>query len=140
MLSEMFCLIVVLLTFFFTEDSTAEALLTLKPNKVDASGISSEHLKFASPVYPSRLLFYLLLSFAMASYMPQCLRDSVIVPIPKGNKDASCSSNYRPVALSSNLSKVLERLILSKYENCFSSSPLQFGLNQASLPLCVPVQ
>ena len=64
--------------------------------------------------------------------MPQCLRDSVIVPIPKGNKVASCSSNYRPVALSSNLSKVLERLILSKYENCFSSSPLQFGFKSGS--------
>ena len=68
--------------------------------------------------------------------MPQCLRDSVIVPIPKGNKVASCSSNYRPVALSSNLSKVLERLILSKYEKCSRN----IVLNQASLPLCVPVQ
>ena len=98
----------------FTEDSTAEVLLNLKPNDVDASGISSEHLKFTSPVIAKQIAL-LFTSIIRHGYMPQCLRDSVIVPIPKGNKDASCSSNYRPVALSSNLTKVLERLILSKY-------------------------
>jgi hypothetical protein len=41
------------------------------------------------------------------------------------------------VQLSSNLSKFLERLILSKYENCFSSSPLQFGFKSGfSATLC----
>ena len=53
--------------------------------------------------------------------MPQCLRDSVIVPLPKENKDASDSSN-RPVAFSSILSKVMERLIFSKFVEYFSSS------------------
>ena len=44
--------------------------------------------------------------------MPQLLRDSTVVPVPKNNKDASVSTNYRPIALSSTLSKVLEQLIL----------------------------
>ena len=69
--------------------------------------------------------------------MPQYLCESVIVPIPKRNKDASCSSNYLPFAISSNLSKVLEPLILSEYENCFLSSPLQFGFKSCfSATLC----
>ena len=78
-----------LVDILFTEDSTAEALLNLKPNKVDASGISSEHLKFASPVIAKQFAL-LFTSIIRHGYMPQCLRDSVIVPIPKGNKDASC--------------------------------------------------
>ena len=52
-------------------------------------------------------------------YMPKCFRDCVILPIPKGNKDTTCSQNYRPIALASSLSKVLERLILMKYESFF---------------------
>ena len=39
-----------------------------------------------------------------------------MVPILKGNKDAIDSSNYRPIALSSTFSKIVERLILSRYE------------------------
>ena len=55
-----------------------------------------------------------------------CLSVFVIVPI-KGNKDATCSQNYRPIALASSLSKVLERLIGMKYETFFCSNSLQFG-------------
>ena len=40
-------------------------------------------------------------------YLPQCLSDCVLVPIPKGSKDPSCSLNYRAVALASSVSKVL---------------------------------
>ena len=57
--------------------------------------------------------------------MPQTLCDSILVLIPK-NKDNSASANYRLIALSSTLSKVLERLILGKYADFFISSHLQF--------------
>ena len=36
---------------------------------------------------------------------PNCLCDSTLIPIPKNNKDGSCSNNYRPIALSSSLGK-----------------------------------
>ena len=61
--------------------------------------------------------------------MPQLVRDSTLVPIPK---NASVSANYHPIALSSMLSKVLERLILNKYAEFFSSSHLQFGFKSGS--------
>ena len=124
-----------LVDILFTEDSTAEALLNLKPNKVDASGILSEHLKFASPVIAKQIAL-LFTSIIRHGYMPQCLRDSVIVPIPNGNKDASCSSNYRPVILVNFLSdsSFLSMRIVSRVLHC------NLVLNQASLPLCVPVQ
>ena len=70
-------------------------------------------------------------------YMPKCFRDCVILPIPKRNKDTTCSQNYRPIALSSSLSKVLERLILMKYESFFYSNSLQFGFKPGfSTTLC----
>ena len=71
--------------------------------------------------------------------MPQCLRDSVIVPIPEGNKDASCiSSNFRPVALSSNLSKVLERLITLLFLPTVCNKPagMAHKINGISNTLC----
>ena len=56
-----------------------------------------------------QLLWHLLPSsahlFLTVIIMPQCLRDCVLVPVPKKNKDATCSVNYRPIALSSCLSK-----------------------------------
>ena len=72
--------------------------------------------------------------------MPPVLRDCVLVPIPKGVKDTSSSLNYRPIALSSNLSKVLERLILLKFIAFFTSSELQFGFKPGfSTTLCTGV-
>ena len=72
--------------------------------------------------------------------MPPVLRDCVLVPIPKGVKDTSSSLNYRPIVLSSNLSKVLERLILLKFIAFFTSSQLQFGFKpDSSTTLCTGV-
>ena len=70
-------------------------------------------------------------------YMPQCLHDSVLIPAPKSNKDPSSSQSYVPIALSSSLSKILERLIFSRYEDFFHSDPLQFGFKPGySTTLC----
>ena len=54
----------------------------LKSNKCDASGVTSGHIKFASPViaYPLSSLFTAILHHG---YIPESFRDSVLVPIPK---------------------------------------------------------
>ena len=57
-------------------------------------------------------------------YTPSALRDCTLVPIPKGLNDPSDSNNYRAISLASTLSKVLERIILSKFLDTHS---LQFG-------------
>ena len=63
------------------EDHVAEAISQLKSNKSDTSGVTSEHVKFASPViaYPLSSLFKAILRHG---HMPQSFRDSVLVPIP----------------------------------------------------------
>ena len=118
-------------------DQITEAISLLKSRKSDAFVVTSEHLKYDSPV-----ITYVLSSFFTAilrhGYMPLCFRDSVLVPIlNKGNKDATDSSNYRPIALSSTFSKIVERLILSRYESVFATSSLQFGFKpDSSTSLC----
>ena len=69
--------------------------------------------------------------------MPLSFRESVLVPILKGNKDATDSSNYRPIALLSTFSKIVERLILSRCESVFATTSLQFGFKpDSSTSLC----
>ena len=70
-------------------------------------------------------------------YMPAALRDCILVPIPKGNKDPTSSDNYRPVALAPALSKALEWSILLLYPNHFTTTDLQFGFKKGmSTALC----
>ena len=123
----------------FSEDEVIDAIHQLKSSKSDADGVFTNHLKLACPVIaePLALLFSTILRHG---YMPPVLRDCVLVPIPKGVKDTSSSLNYRPIALSSNLSKVLERLILLKFIAFFTSSELQFGFKPGfSTTLCTGV-
>ncbi|GBN42798.1 putative RNA-directed DNA polymerase from transposon X-element [Araneus ventricosus] len=42
---------------------------------------------------------------------PASWREAVVVPIPKPGKDPQNSSNYRPIALTSCLCKLLERMV-----------------------------
>ena len=53
-------------------------------------------------------------------------------PLLKGNKNPLCSDSYRPIALASCISKVLEILIIHKYSSFLQSSHLQFGFKSGS--------
>ena len=87
-------------------DQITEAISLLKSRKSDAFGVTSENLKYASPVI-ANVLSSFFTAILWHGYMPLCFRDSVLVPILKGNKDATDSSNYRPIALSSTFSRLL---------------------------------
>ena len=60
-------------------------------------------------------------------YVPNVLRDCILLLIPKPGKDLTCSGNYRPVALAPTLSKVLEWWILLTYECFFPPHLFNFG-------------
>ena len=123
-------------TISVSADDVFYAFQHLKRNKTDQFGVSSNHI-----LYASSALIDLLASFFSAvlwhGYMPEVFRYYVVVPIPKGHKDASCSTNYRGIAIASIISKPLEWVLLSKYSEYFQSSELQFGFKKGvSTTLC----
>ena len=61
-------------------------------------------------------------------YLPIAMLNSVIVPLVKNkNDDLSDRNNYRPIALSSTVSKVFENVILNRLEEYLWTSDNQFG-------------
>ena len=114
-----------------TEDEVIDAILSLKPHKSDASGMSTELLKCVIPIV-SKPLAALLTASLRHGYIPKCFRDSVVRPIPKSGKNVSVSDNYRPISLASNFSKIIEYIILEKYSNYFTSNVLQFSFKAGS--------
>ena len=116
-----------------TEDDVLDAISQIKMHKSDSCGLSSEYLKSSASAISDSLV-----CFSPQSYvMPKAFRDCVLVPIPKGSKDVSCSKNYRAIALASSLSKVLERVLLLKYRSFFCSTSLQFAFKSGySTTLC----
>ena len=115
----------------FSAKNVVEALSHLKAGKSDGDGVFAEHLLFASSALISPLADFFS-SLVRHGFIPWCLRDCVLIPVPKKNKDVSCSSNYRPIALASSLSKLLEHLILIHYSAFLYTSPLQFGFKPGS--------
>ena len=80
--------------------------------------------------------FYVILSilytlFLSHVFSPDSMIMGTMIPIPKNRKQSLCnSSNYRVIALSSILSKILDWVILIKEESALCSSHLQFGLKK----------
>ena len=69
-----------------------------------------------------------------AGKFPPNLRTSTVIPIPKPAKDASDPNNYRPIALTSCLCKVMERMINNRLvwflERNKLITPLQCGFRK----------
>ena len=98
---------------------------------------TSEHLKYALPVIVNDLSSFFT-AILLHGYMPLSFRCTILVPILKGNKDTTDSFNYRPIALLSTFSKIVERLILSRYESVFATTSLQFVFKpHSSISLCI---
>ena len=69
------------------------------------------------------------------SYFPLAWRRAKVVPIPKAKKNAALACNYRPISLLSSLSKVFEKIILSRLKAHLVSHNIlldeQFGFRLA---------
>ena len=101
-------------------------------------GLSGESLKFADPIL-ALLLSICFTCMFRHSYLPVSMLDSVVVPLVKNkNGDLSDKNNYRPIALSSTISKVFENIILHRLEEYLWTTDNQFGFKSGhSTDLCV---
>ena len=115
-------------------------LLRGQPNDkaTGMDGLSGESLKFADPILAVLLSICFTCMFKHC-YLPSSMLDSVIVPLVKNrNGDLSDKNNYRPIALSSTISKVFENVILYRLEEYLWTTDNQFGFKAGhSTDLCV---
>ena len=119
-----------------SEDCVDEAFSHLKRGKADGTPLPSDVLILVLPAVrtPVASLFTAILRHG---YMPGPIRDCLLVPIPKSDKDPANSDSYRPIALAPTLSKALEWCILLLHPTSFTTSGLQFGFKaKMSTTLC----
>ena len=123
----------------FSPNNVRDAIANLKNGKsAGHDNIQGEHLKFAHhtlSVYLS-LLFNAIIAH---NFMPQDFMLTVIIPVVKNKKgDLSDCDNYRPIALTTLVSKVFEVVILNRYKNMFVTSCNQFGFKpKLGTELCI---
>ena len=103
-------------------------------------GIYAEHLKYCSTNYKI-LLARCFTSFLVHGFLPDSLMSVILVPIIK-DKSGKINSkdNYRPIAIASIMSKLLEKLLLERLNNYFFTSSHQFGFKpKHSTDACIYV-
>lgn len=76
-------------------------------------------------------LTYIINGILKLQHWPAQWKEAIIVPVPKPGKDHSQPASYRPISLLSHISKVAERVILSRlveHDNTHNiTSDVQFG-------------
>ena len=103
-------------------------------------GIYAEHLKHCNIKYRS-LLAQCMTSFLVHGFLPDSLMSVILVPIIK-DKSGKINSkdNYRPIAIASIMSKLLEILLLERLSNYLLTSSHQFGFKaKHSTDACIYV-
>lgn len=82
-------------------------------------------------VYQLKNIFNACLSFG---YFPTLWKEATVIPIPKPNKNLSKAINYRPISLLCCLSKLLERIVLTRIIKFSNTKKIlineQFGFRQ----------
>ena len=109
----------------------AKAIKLLKYDKHDGEQTFwSNHLLYSPPELTVHVS--MLLSAAMShGHMPSNLLTNTIIPLVKDSRGDICNSdNYRGIALSSCLGKVLEIVIMEKYSDLLQTSDLQFAFKR----------
>lgn len=118
-----------------------DAIKMLDNNKAcGTDGIAAEHLKYAS-YRLSPMLAMCFSSLMVHGVLPDSILSVLLVPVLK-EKTGRLNSmdNYRPIAIASILSKVLERIILYRMEKYLLTTDNQFGFkSKHSTDLCIYV-
>jgi hypothetical protein len=105
-----------------TEYTIFNLLDKLKPTATGPDGLPSWFLRLSAPVFAAPLADLINKSI-IHSEVPTQWKSSVIKPIPKVTHPSS-PADYRPISITSVLSRLTERIITSKYiYPALSSSP-----------------
>ena len=98
----------------FTPEELATALKTVKAEEAGGpDGVSPDLLKHL-PLNTQKELLFILNASWTTGWCPQTWRTATIVPFLKKEKDPQAVSSYRPIAHTSTIGKLLERLIVNR--------------------------
>ena len=108
-----------------------EAIKELGLNKsCGIDGITAEHLKYASERLPL-LLSMAITGFFVHGFLPDSMLSVLIVPVIKDKAGTiNSKDNYRPIALASIVSKLVEMIMLNRMETHLLTQPNQFGFKK----------
>jgi len=124
--------------FIITARDVAAAVSSLSAGKGDGNkGLCSDYLLNACDDLFVHLAM-LLTSSLCHGYAPDDMLLSCIIPIPKGKScNISDSANYRGIALSSIVGKILDKIIITHLVNCCHRLNFSLVLKLVVLPICV---
>ena len=101
---------------------------------VGNDGITFEVFKFASERLLTMMSIFLS-GCLLAGKLPSTLMHVVIMPLLKcKSKDPADVNNYRPIAIATAPSEVLEQVLLSRLANYLWTADSQFGFKRAHGP------
>ena len=108
----------------FTQAELVQQLRRCKLKKAPGpDGISNEMLRHLGPIARSALLHLFNLSWE-TGMVPREWRAATVIPIPKNGKDKKHVASYRPIALTSQVGKLAERLIQTRISHIVESRGL----------------
>ena len=112
-------------------EEVTHAIEKLDLNKACGSdGICSEHLKYSSNILVP-LLAMCFTSFFSHGFLPETMLSVMLVPVIKDKAGKiSSKDNYRPIALASVISKLVEVIMLDRIEMYMITNPNQFGFKR----------
>ena len=122
-----------------THSDIISAINDLVNNKsCGLDGVNAEHLKHCS----DRILHMLAMCFTglfVDGVLPPSMISVVLVPVVKNKRISICSkNNYRPFALASIMSKLLEQIIYERVSEALETCSNQFGLKaKHSTDMCI---
>ncbi|KAK2719437.1 hypothetical protein QYM36_005057 [Artemia franciscana] len=120
----------ILFNTFFVGKYSKRAVRQLKVNKAPGlDGVSGNHLRNGSPllIQHMQLLFQMRIDSAT---VPKSFCTGVVTNILKKGKNANEFGGYRPITVSSTLSKVLEKLVLREVISMCVIDYRQFGFRK----------
>ena len=108
------------------------ALSKIKSGKSDGKvGFTTDYLKFGTHKL-HEYIAWLLSAMLRHGYVPNTMLLSYIIPIPKNRrKSQNDSTNYRGIALSNVIGKVLDWVIIHSCKEALKTSDYQFGFKPA---------
>ena len=122
--------VITIIVYIVTVQDVMNAVTHLKIGKSDGSeGLFSDFINGTRNLYVFLSILFTL--FLCHGFSPNSMILCMMIPILKDKKKSLCSSsNYRAIALSSVLSKILDWIILIKEQHSLCSSELQFGFKK----------